>query len=151
MSVFCYISPSAAATEEGGRILGAEIKKSKWHGPGALFIGLSGELGGGKTIFAKGVARGLGVKSIIQSPTFLLMKRYPLRASFFKNFWHVDCYRIDNPKELDAIGFKKIAKDPKNIILVEWADHLGSRIPRGAIRITFEHAGPHTRRLILRT
>ena len=114
----------------------------------ATIIALEGELGSGKTVFSQGLARALGLKRKIASPTFLIIKNYELKVQKYKNFYHIDCYRIKKPKELLNLNFKKIVADPKNIIVVEWADKIRKVLPRNIIRITFKHGKNEKERVI---
>ena len=76
---------------------------------GGEIIGLIGELGAGKTVFAKGLAAGLGIKEIITSPTFVLMKIYPVtNKKNIKQLVHVDAYRVARGEELTGIGLEGI-------------------------------------------
>ena len=114
----------------------------------AVIIGLIGDLGGGKTTFLKGFARGLGVKDKILSPTFVIMRsfkiprrrinslrgRHDLR---FKNFYHIDCYRIKKPKEILELGFKEIIANPQNIVCIEWADRIKKLLPKNSLILKF--------------
>ena len=114
--------------------LGSQQKK------GATVVALAGELGSGKTTFTQGFAKGLGVEERILSPTFLIMRKFEIRNSKFENFYHVDCYRLDNPaKELLHLGFKKILADPRAIVIVEWADRIKSIIPKYTLWISLSH------------
>ena len=81
----------------------------------AVVIGLQGELGSGKTRFVQGFAKGLGIRQRLTSPTFVLMKKY-------KNLYHIDCYRLNKPKDLLDLDFKEIIDDSQNIVVVEWAE-----------------------------
>ncbi|KPJ54730.1 hypothetical protein AMJ47_03795 [Parcubacteria bacterium DG_72] len=105
-----------------------KIPKRKEH---AFVIALKGDLGGGKTTFIQGMAKGLGIKEKILSPTFNILKKYG-------NFYHFDCYRIEKPKEILDLGFKKIIQDPKNIVVVEWADKIKKIIPKHALWLNFK-------------
>jgi len=85
-------------------------------------IGLSGDLGAGKTTFAQGFAQGLGIEDKIVSPTFLIIRQYPIPNQ--KNFfYHIDLYRLENI-DLKNSGLAEILDDPENIVLIEWADKL---------------------------
>ncbi|MEK7630732.1 MAG: tRNA (adenosine(37)-N6)-threonylcarbamoyltransferase complex ATPase subunit type 1 TsaE [Patescibacteria group bacterium] len=134
-----YTLKSPDATRALGKLFGSEIRsvaRSKNH---ALCLALSGELGTGKTLFTQSVAHGLGVRGRLQSPTFVIAKRYALKKSTFKNLWHFDLYRIKLSKELDTIGLKKIISDPKNIIAVEWAERAKKVFPKDTVWISFKH------------
>jgi len=109
----------------------------------AFVVGLEGELGGGKTTFLQGFAKGLGIKEKILSPTFVIMKK-------FNDFYHIDCYRIEKPKELLDLGFKKITSNPKNIIAIEWADRIRKIMPKHTLWIKFDFINEKRRRITFR-
>lgn len=122
----------------------------------ALVIALNGDLGAGKTTFTQGFLRGLGIRKRTTSPTFILFRRFriPVRKGFtfhatrFTNVFHVDAYRIKKPKELLSLGFKEILEDPKNIVLIEWAENVKKILPRGVVVVRFEHGDIANRRSI---
>ena len=115
----------------------------------ALVIGLIGELGAGKTVFAKGFAKGLGIKKIITSPTFVLEKIYELPGKKHRHFIHIDAYRIGKARELADLGFKDLAADSRNIILIEWADRVKKILPKNHIEIKFEHISNNKRKITI--
>ncbi len=117
------------------------VKKILEAGPrnGAVVLGLVGDLGAGKTTFAQGFARALGVKEKITSPTFLIVKSYKLEVISFKNFYHIDAYRLNSPQELLDLGLADLIKNPQNIILIEWADKVMGVLPSETIFIKFFH------------
>ena len=90
----------------------------------ATVVGLRGELGSGKTTFVKGVARGLGVEGVVASPTFVIEKIYKLKAQLFDYLIHIDAYRLESGEELSTLGFDDLRKDPKNLIVIEWPEHV---------------------------
>ncbi|MFH0840952.1 MAG: tRNA (adenosine(37)-N6)-threonylcarbamoyltransferase complex ATPase subunit type 1 TsaE [bacterium] len=113
---------------------------------GGEVVGLIGDLGAGKTIFTKGIASGLGIKNNINSPTFVLMKVYPIKKGSIKNFVHIDAYRINNYKDLEVIGADEYFNDPKSLVVVEWADRvkLKSKIKKAKL-IYLTNKGEHSR------
>jgi tRNA threonylcarbamoyladenosine biosynthesis protein TsaE len=123
----------------------------------ACVIGLIGNLGAGKTTFTQGFARALGVRQRMISPTFLLMRSYSLsrkrgtgvaRNGAFERLHHIDLYRIHSTKELKGLDFKKIINDPRNIVLIEWADNAKKFLPRNAYRLRFFYGThPHERKV----
>ncbi|OGZ32090.1 MAG: tRNA (adenosine(37)-N6)-threonylcarbamoyltransferase complex ATPase subunit type 1 TsaE [Candidatus Portnoybacteria bacterium RBG_13_40_8] len=118
-------------TEKLAKILAKEIVKSKSKIKKALIFGLVGELGAGKTTFIQSFARGLKIKGRLTSPTFVLMKRY-------KDFYHIDCYRINNSRDILDLDFKEIISNPQNIIMIEWAEKIKRILPKGTIWIKFK-------------
>lgn len=92
-------------------------------------IALSGELGAGKTTFAQGFAKGLGIKDKIISPSFLIIRQYPVPGQI-NFFYHIDLYRLENigpgsiGVDLKNLGLEEILNDPTNIILIEWAEKI---------------------------
>lgn len=137
-----YITNSPFQTKKLGEKLAKEILRNKLKRR-AFVIGLTGELGGGKTTFLQGFARGLGIKEKILSPTFVIMKR-------FKNFYHIDCYRLQKPEELLDLGFKEIISNPSNIVVIEWADKIKKIIPKNTIRIKFNFIDEKTRKITIK-
>lgn len=124
----------------------------------AVVLGLVGDLGGGKTTFLQGFAKGLGIKQKILSPTFIIMKKFQipnpkLQTNFkfqlpkFQTFYHFDCYRIERPKEILALGFKEIILNPKNIVVIEWAEKIRKILPKNTILIKFEFIDRKTRKI----
>lgn len=107
---------------------------------GATIVGLSGHLGAGKTAFVKQVARELGIKEEVTSPTFVLMKFYEVKNNNYpwKRLVHMDAYRLERREELDALRFEEVASDPGNIVLVEWPEQVGLEYFGEIERIAFE-------------
>ncbi|MDO8664690.1 MAG: tRNA (adenosine(37)-N6)-threonylcarbamoyltransferase complex ATPase subunit type 1 TsaE [Candidatus Liptonbacteria bacterium] len=126
----------------GGSALGGKSKP----GSRAAIVALVGELGAGKTTFAQGFASGVGIKGA-PSPTFILMRNTELKGKTFKNFIHIDAYRATAADFL-KLGFKEIAANPNNVILVEWADRLKKLMPKSAIWLKLEHGRKENERMI---
>ena len=116
MSLKTFTTTSAAQTRAFGAKLARELK-------GGEIIALVGNLGSGKTTFVKGLAKGLGVKDVITSPTFVLMKIYKAKHKNIKKFVHVDCYRVPGV-ELTAIGLKDYLNQSDTVVTIEWAEKL---------------------------
>jgi tRNA threonylcarbamoyl adenosine modification protein YjeE len=139
-----YISKSSIETKKIAAELAARVLKRR-PGAQAFIITLEGELGAGKTTFVQGFVGELGINEKVKSPTFLLIKNYRLANSRFKDLYHIDCYRIDNWKELEPLEIKQILNNPENIVLVEWPERISPIIPRVQIRVKLEHINPETR------
>ena len=106
----------------------------------ALIFGLTGNLGAGKTTFIQAFAKGLGIKNRLTSPTFVLMKVYG-------NLYHIDCYRIKDYKDILALDFGDIVSNPKNIILIEWAERIKKILPKDTVWIKFTITGKTSRKI----
>ncbi|OGZ63125.1 MAG: tRNA (adenosine(37)-N6)-threonylcarbamoyltransferase complex ATPase subunit type 1 TsaE, partial [Candidatus Spechtbacteria bacterium RIFCSPLOWO2_02_FULL_38_8] len=109
---------------------------------------LVGELGAGKTQFAQGAAEYLGIKRNVTSPTFVLMKKYKLTGGNFNAMYHIDCYRLHSSRELLDLGWKEIAKEPNNIIFIEWAEKVKNILPEYTIWVTMKDIGNNKREVI---
>ena len=101
-------------------------------------IGLTGNLGAGKTVFVKGLASGLGLKKNITSPTFVIMKPYSLKKGIIKNFVHIDAYRLKSGRDLIAIGAQEYFSQPRTLTVIEWADRVKKILPKRTKYIKIE-------------
>ncbi len=112
---------------------------------GAIFA-LSGNLGAGKTTFIQGLAKGLGIKVKIISPTFILMRKYG------NNFYHLDLYRLegDVEREVKNLGTEEIWEDGKNVVVIEWAEKIKDMLPKDTKWIVFENLGEDKRRIAIK-
>lgn len=113
----------------------------------ALIIALEGNLGSGKTTFIQGLAKGLGVKENVLSPTFLILKQFSITLKKYKNFYHIDAYRLKNPEELLELGFEDLVKNPENLIVIEWADKVKKILPKNILKIKFTNLGKNKRKI----
>lgn len=96
-------------------------------------LALTGDLGVGKTAFTKALARVLGVQNEITSPTFVIMKTYPIpQHPFLKHLTHIDAYRIESDDEMRILGFEELISDPSRLIVIEWPERIQSVIPADA-------------------
>lgn len=113
---------------------------------GATLVALSGELGAGKTAFAKAVAKVLGVEETVTSPTFVLEKIYMLNRQKFKRLIHIDAYRLEKSSDLAPLGFDELMQDTSNLILLEWPEKVRGALPAPAVNIflTAQPNGSHT-------
>ena len=120
------------------RALGREL--GRVAGPGTV-VALTGELGAGKTQLAKGVAEGLGVRSVVNSPTFVLMNEHVGRLRLY----HIDAYRLEDPEEAVAAGLLD-EREAGGVTVIEWADRLSGWLPADRLELSLAPgAGPDDR------
>jgi tRNA threonylcarbamoyladenosine biosynthesis protein TsaE len=132
-----FITQSEADTARSARELAASLQTGD-------VVLLFGDLGAGKTAFVKGLAAGLGVApQEVSSPTFTIVQEY--RGGRLTLF-HVDLYRLSDPREIDDLGLDEIAAD--GILAIEWAEKLPREVP-GAVVVRIEHGDGDTRRITL--
>ena len=144
------VSKNTKETTEIARIFFDKILKEKNKSKGALVIALSGDLGAGKTLFTQAVAKHLGIKHHVTSPTFVIMKKYPvpeqarygagpLKNINYKFLFHFDAYRLENYKELMHLGWEEIIKNKENLVFIEWPENVKKVIPLDAKFIYISH------------
>ncbi len=118
---------------------------------GGEVLALTGELGAGKTTFAQGLAKGLGIKGRVTSPTFIIMRQYNTKLktlasrrsgqnSKVKSLYHLDLYRLEHDLESEVknLGITDVWGKPENIVVIEWAEKIKALLPRSATWIKFE-------------
>lgn len=118
----------------------ASFAASLAPGTKATVVTLIGDLGAGKTTFAKGIARALGVVEEVTSPTFVIMKMYSLSGEKFSKLVHMDAYRLKGKQHLKVLGWEDILREPETLILVEWPEKIEGAIPEGAQTVTFQYS-----------
>jgi len=133
------ISKSAEDTEKIAREFLELVMSPGGSASGAVVVGLSGDLGTGKTTFTQFIAKSLGVKGKVNSPTFVIMKRYDLKHDKFKNIFHIDAYRLKNEKELLHLGWEEIISNPENLIFIEWPELVAKAMPKKHHKISIKH------------
>ena len=139
-----YISSSVGETHK----LAIEILKD----PKTNLICLYGDLGSGKTTFTQGLAKALGIKDRVISPTFVLLRQYKikshkLQAISCQQLIHVDCYRLRSEKDFKAIDLEELWSDPKNLVIIEWAEKVKNILPKKRLDIYFEYLDKNKREL----
>ncbi|MGH7546186.1 MAG: tRNA (adenosine(37)-N6)-threonylcarbamoyltransferase complex ATPase subunit type 1 TsaE, partial [Gemmatimonadota bacterium] len=118
-----------AALVRWGRAVGAAARPPLW-------IALFGELGAGKSVFARSVCEGAGVEGAVPSPSFTLLNVYRTPRGW--HIVHADLYRIERPEALDGLGWSDLVREHP-VVLVEWADRARGRLPPDRWEVTLEH------------
>lgn len=118
---------------------------------GSKVLGLSGDLGAGKTTFSKAVAKELGIQEVVTSPTFGIQKQYkvlnPKYSDIFSEFVHIDAYRIEDIKETEPLRFVELFKKPNTLIFIEWPEKIAEILPEDSIVLSFETIDENTRKI----
>ncbi len=128
-----FISESAKDTLEFAKNYAAALK-------GGDVVLLNGEMGAGKTVFAKGVALGLGIEDEVLSPTYAYMNDYDGKL------YHFDCYRLSNGGQAEALGLCDYFY-ADGICLIEWAENIASVLPENVKRVNIIKLGKDKRRI----
>ena len=133
-----FFSESPAKTKRLGERIGKLLL------PGDV-IALTGELGSGKTILTKGIARGMGIKGDpVRSPSFVLIKEYPGKVPLF----HFDLYRLKKPEELNTLGYEEYFSG-KGVVVIEWAERAKALLPEEYLEIELSTLNKDERRITL--
>ena len=135
-------SPLVSGGPDETRAIGRRIGSSALAG---TVLALTGELGAGKTQLAKGVAEGMGVTSVVNSPTFVLMNEHVGRLRLF----HIDAYRLGDPEEASAAGLLD-ERHAEGVTVIEWADRLDGWLPAERLEVHLETPPDAPMRRILR-
>lgn len=161
-----YITKSCTETQKLGENFAKEIlacekrsHESAHANKGATVLALTGNLGGGKTTFLQGFAKGLAIQDKILSPTFVIYKKFQIsptvkstlsRVFYGGYFYHFDCYRINKPEEILELNFKEIISNPKNIVAIEWPEKIKKYLPKNFTLLKFKFIDQNTRELTIK-
>ena len=109
---------------------------------------LQGNLGAGKTHFAKGLARGLGVDDVVTSPTFALHNSY---SGAKLTFNHFDFYRVESAQEVEMLGLHEVFFDKNGVSAIEWSENVRELLPAKCISVRIEKVSENSRKIIIET
>lgn len=129
-----YLSGSESATIEYAKQYAKTLKRGD-------VVLLSGDLGAGKTVFAKGVAQGLGIEDEILSPTYAYMNDYSGRL------YHYDCYRLSCGAQAEALGLTDYFYGD-GVCLIEWAENIKDVLPANCKKVSIKRISEHNREII---
>jgi len=137
-----FYSNNETETKSLAKGIAAKVK-------GGDILLLKGDLGAGKTTFSKYFASALGVKDIVTSPTFVILKKYklPNPVKHITELIHTDCYRLTTPEDAYSIGLDEYFERDDIVTLIEWPEKIASIIPRCAKSINFEHIEENSRKI----
>lgn len=113
---------------------------AKTNPTGSLW--LSGDLGVGKTTFTRYLLRALGHTGAVKSPTYTLVEPYNIKG---KPMYHADLYRLNDPEELDFIGFFEYFDEPNSLVVIEWASRAETVLPKPDITINITRKADESR------
>lgn len=142
------ITNSSVETNELGFKLGQTLK-------GGEVLVLKGNLGAGKTCFLQGLARGMGIKDKVNSPTFNILKVYKTSGKNKakvspQTFCHIDAYRLRDEKDLISLGVEEFFIDQKTVTAIEWAEKVKKIWPQKAIVISIKQISESQREIIIK-
>ncbi|MDX9979782.1 MAG: tRNA (adenosine(37)-N6)-threonylcarbamoyltransferase complex ATPase subunit type 1 TsaE [Lentisphaeria bacterium] len=136
------VSESDRETEAIGQRLARQLR------PG-MVVALEGDLGAGKTVLSRGIARGLGIEEPVTSPTFTVVQEYTCPSGLL--LYHLDMYRIDDETAALAFGIEEFLYAPDGVTVVEWPERIAGLLGEDAAtaRVRLEHLAEGKRRLVL--
>lgn len=113
--------------------------------PGAVFL-LYGDLGSGKTTFVRYIVESLGIDSRVQSPTFVIVRKYSDESAKgkIKQVFHADLYRISDENQITDLGLKEMSEEENSVMFIEWPELVEEEFKYGA-KMYFETTGENER------
>jgi tRNA threonylcarbamoyladenosine biosynthesis protein TsaE len=135
-----YISKNTEDTKELARIVSSKTKPNN-------VIALYGDLGAGKTTFVRYLTEILKIPSRVQSPTFVLVRKYAGGTGTIKTINHIDLYRLTGETEVEDLGLEDLINEPNTITIIEWPELIESKLPKNTIRVRFEIISENERRM----
>ena len=117
---------------------------------GGEVLALQGDLGSGKTTFTKYFAKALGIKELVTSPTYVIMKSYDFSRNGQKlQLFHIDAYRLHEPSDAESVGLHEIIGKAKTVTVVEWPEKIRPFVPLSARLIEFEYISENCRKITI--
>ena len=149
-----YITNSFEETQSLGEHFAKRLKVGD-------FVAFYGDLGSGKTTFIQGLAKGLGIKRRIISPTFIIVRHYDIEIKIqnsnfkittqnAKSFYHIDLYRIGGKSDLLGLGIDEIIKDKNSIVALEWAEKMNEMLPKRRIDVYCKYLEDDKRKITIK-
>lgn len=135
-----YLTNSSLETKN----LGSNFAKQLKSGDVVL---LYGDLGAGKTTFVQGLAKGLGIKERILSPTFVLIRSHKVTSGKATTLNHIDFYRIEVHTEIESLGLEEVVNEDGSITVIEWADRLSDFKHEQGYKVWFDYIDENQRQI----
>lgn len=123
--------------------LGVKVGKNIFY---PSLIALMGELGSGKTVFTRGIAKGMGVNARVRSPGFVIINEYPASHPLY----HFDLYRVDDPHRLDEVGYQEYFYTRCGVVVIEWADKITDFLPAQYLEVKLYIENFYLRKIVLK-
>ena len=125
--MFSIITKNPEATKQVGKNLGQNLFAGS-------IVALTGELGSGKTTLVQGIGEGLRIKSLIKSPSFVIINEYdgPLPL------YHFDLYRLNNAEEILSLGYEEYLYEKRGVVVIEWAEKIKDFLPKEYLEINLK-------------
>lgn len=133
-----------STSAEETKAIAAHLAKKMNHG----IIALTGDLGAGKTTFTQGIARGLGIKDKIISPTFVLIRQHHIPKTN-RVLYHIDLYRLEDNIDIKSLGIEEIINNSDNLVLIEWAEKIKKYLPKDTIFISIKIIDKNNREIYI--
>lgn len=115
----------------------------------SVFVSLSGNLGAGKTTFSKEIAQILKVEESVTSPTFVIQKTYITKDAEIKKIVHIDAYRLESDRELEALQFKNTVEQMNTVVLLEWPEKVPEISKNADISLVFKVVNQESREIVV--
>ena len=136
------ITTSAIQTKEFASKIAVKAR------PGDVYA-LIGDLGSGKTTFTRFFVEALGFESRVQSPTFVILRKYTTNSGDIAVVNHFDLYRIQSIEEIVDLGFEELITERNSISIIEWPELILDKLPKNAKIINFEYIGENERKITI--
>jgi tRNA threonylcarbamoyladenosine biosynthesis protein TsaE len=107
----------------------------------ATVVALVGEVGAGKTTFMQAIGKELHIHEPMQSPTYVLMKSYPISFDHFQKLIHIDAYRLESPEQFASLDPDSFLHDPTVLVCIEWPERVVGKLPTPDMVVTFTSEG----------
>jgi tRNA threonylcarbamoyladenosine biosynthesis protein TsaE len=113
-------------------------------------LALYGDLGAGKTTFTRYLVECLGISARVQSPTFVIARKYNGSGKYINTVNHIDLYRVSSEDEIDDLGLDEIIREPSSVTVIEWPEMAEKYLPENVIKMYFEYFEENQRKITIK-